>query len=386
MWGFIVKIIVVGRTMPTESTGSIGLFEHEQAKALSDHFDITYLFIDNQSIKKNKKIKRYYDETDFLTLGIYLPIGGLYRKLFDKLKYYMFKKTFEKYISIKGRPDIVHFHFPLLTANKDIIKYVKNQNIQIICTEHWSKVMKKELNKNEKSFLNYYMENCSCVTAVSENLKKSMMSYNDQIPITVIPNYVNSHHFSLLKNTEKKHNHFFTVGRLVQEKNIELSISGIDFLVNEKKLDVYLHIIGEGPHRSFLEKKVSRLGLQKHVFFEGSIKNNELASIISEYGCYISTSPVETFGVPVVESLLIGVPVIISKSHSLAEYINDSNGKLFDLRVEDDFYQNIYEIYLNSRIMERNKISNEAKKIFGSNVIKKSWVNTYETITSEELK
>ena len=52
-----MHILVLGRALPTEKSGSLGLFEFEQAIELSKHVTVGFIFIETSSILSNRQIK-----------------------------------------------------------------------------------------------------------------------------------------------------------------------------------------------------------------------------------------------------------------------------------------------------------------------------------------
>ena len=59
---------------------------------------------------------------DIKTIGYYLPIGGITKKIYDFIKYKLFK-MFNNAIKHYGKLDIVHIHFPLININSKIIRF-----------------------------------------------------------------------------------------------------------------------------------------------------------------------------------------------------------------------------------------------------------------------
>ena len=76
--------------------------------------------------------------------------------------------------------------------------------------------------------------------------------------------------------------------------------------------------------------KVKELGLEKRVIFTGYLPDEEIPGVFKGAIAYILPSLYEGFGIPPVEAMATGVPVVVSKVSSLPEicgevpvYIND---------------------------------------------------------------
>ncbi len=73
------------------------------------------------------------------------------------------------------------------------------------------------------------------------------------------------------------------------------------------------------------------LDMDKYVKFVGRKTKDEVANIINNSDILIITSEKETFGIPGIEALAAGVPVISSKCGGPEEYLNDKCGKLYEV-------------------------------------------------------
>lgn len=64
---------------------------------------------------------------------------------------------------------------------------------------------------------------------------------------------------------------------------------------------------------------VQRLGVQDRVIFTGYVPDKEIPMLISQAEAYVLPSLYEGFGIPVVEAMACGVPVVVSQVSSLPE-------------------------------------------------------------------
>ncbi|MBM7409118.1 N-acetylgalactosamine-N,N'-diacetylbacillosaminyl-diphospho-undecaprenol 4-alpha-N-acetylgalactosaminyltransferase [Methanococcus maripaludis] len=100
-------------------------------------------------------------------------------------------------------------------------------------------------------------------------------------------------------------NTYITVSRLVQSKKIDKLLLLFKKIQNENKR---LIILGDGPEKDHLLNIIKENSMEKNVFLLGH-KNNPYP-YISKAKTFILTSESEAFGMVLVESLILGTPVI----------------------------------------------------------------------------
>jgi len=87
------------------------------------------------------------------------------------------------------------------------------------------------------------------------------------------------------------------------------------------------------------------LGVEKQVV-QKRFEENELGHFYKQAKCFVLPSLYEGFGIPVVESMACGCPIILSKHGSLPEIAGDA-GIYFDSESENDLKEKIEELINN---------------------------------------
>lgn len=87
-----------------------------------------------------------------------------------------------------------------------------------------------------------------------------------------------------------------------------------------------LDLIGLGPQESELRKIVEDEGVGDSVRFIGEIPNSKLPEVLARYDVSLSPTRLETFGIANVESLAVGLPLIVSDLPITREVLADSIG------------------------------------------------------------
>ncbi|WP_082084139.1 glycosyltransferase [Paenibacillus beijingensis] len=117
------------------------------------------------------------------------------------------------------------------------------------------------------------------------------------------------------------------VGRLAAEKNIEKLRDILD-----SSPDYCLALVGDGPHRSFLEKHFHGT----NTVFAGFIHGSSLAQAYASSDIFVFPSTSETLGLVLLEAMVSGLPVVAAKSGPTNEQIEDGvTGFLFEAENTD---------------------------------------------------
>lgn len=103
------------------------------------------------------------------------------------------------------------------------------------------------------------------------------------------------------------------------------------FAAVHQKLPQYKLVLGgkKDYFYSQLEKKAERLGLTEQVIFTGYLNDGELVALYKEADLFVFPSLSEGFGLPALEAMQYGVPVLAARATSLPETVGEA-GEYFD--------------------------------------------------------
>ncbi len=216
-----------------------------------------------------------------------------------------------------GAVDVVHTsdwteppsHIPKVTTIHDLIvyKYPENFPVSIV--------------NNQKAKLNWVKKESKLIIADSLSTKKDIVTYLKIPPekIRVIYLGVDPVFFqqkidsilALKKRLKIEKQYILCVGTQEPRKNLQRVVQAF----NQLKLSEYeLVIAGNHGWGEVVTQEES-------VKITGFISNSDLATLYSGATCFVYPSLYEGFGLPVLEAMACGVPVVTSDQGSLAEIV-----------------------------------------------------------------
>lgn len=119
-------------------------------------------------------------------------------------------------------------------------------------------------------------------------------------------------------------NYFLYLGRIDPYKNIQRLISGFAALPNRSEYELWLAGPPDDRYRPVLVEQIETLGLTTQVKFLNYVSYADLPSVIGQAIALVMPSLWEGFGLPVLEAMACGTPVITSNLSSLPEVTGDA--------------------------------------------------------------
>jgi len=123
------------------------------------------------------------------------------------------------------------------------------------------------------------------------------------------------------------------VGRVVPNKRFEDLILTFYYLERFVRPDAHLLLVGSTqnmePYHEFLRALIARLGLPG-VVFTGHVSTSQLVAYYQCASVYLSMSEHEGFGVPLLESMHFGVPIVAYEAAAVPETLGHSGVRITD--------------------------------------------------------
>lgn len=161
-----------------------------------------------------------------------------------------------------------------------------------------------------------------------------------------------------------------------------LDIIEMYYKLRKKGVKHKLVIFGGGnmSHKSKLEKKIGDLNLQSNIIFAGHVSDNDLLKLYNTADLYIRPSWYEGFGLPPLEAMACGCPVIVSNVGSLPEVVGDA-GILANPYNINEWVDVIYNVLINDGLrQDMIKKGLKRTKMFSWEKTAKETIKVYESL------
>lgn len=206
------------------------------------------------------------------------------------------------------------------------------------------------------------IDDSTTIIAVSEHTKKDFLHYAPHINpenIHVCPLAASQEFFYPCKDSEKfkkikekyqlPDKYFLSLSTLEPRKNIDHLIRCFIKMIKENKIDdLYLVLAGKKGwlFDKIFEEHDNAGELKDRIIFTDFIPNEDLASIYSNALAFYYMTLYEGFGLPPLEAMQCGTPVVVSDNSSLPEVVGDS-GILLNAKDEERLIQTMADLYNN---------------------------------------
>jgi rhamnosyl/mannosyltransferase len=266
--------------------------------------------------------------------------------------YFMLKRMLSKY-------DIIHLHMqnPLMALYLWLLS--KKMKGKLILTWHSDIEKQKMLGWFIEPLQRWIIRRSDkiiCTTKLSVERSKSLFPYIAKTEVIHLGyrqseiEYSEDYH---ILNSKEWGKYAILVGRLVESKNVKFLIG----IADDLDLDHVL-IIGDGPQKKMLQRQINKKYLHEKVILLGKLPRSTTLELMKNARCFLLPALYEAFGIVILESFALGVPVIASNAIGPEELIDSGiDGYIIPLSKDAEWKQCINKLILDD----------ETKKMMGDN-------------------
>ncbi|MFA5933033.1 MAG: glycosyltransferase family 1 protein [Microgenomates group bacterium] len=264
--------------------------------------------------------------------------------------------------------DLSYLHFPEMIPKGDLWKMVNWGKFSIENADHIVTIS----NFSKKDIIKNYKIDAEKITAAYPGYDKNIFKpTRDHKKIDLI-----KEKYGIIGK------YIIYIGTIQPKKNLIRLIEAFKPIENLK-----LVIVGktkglgrEGWMFDEILEKPAKLGIEDKVVFTGFVPTEELPYLLSDAETFILPSLWEGFGIPAVEAMACGAPVIVSNVSSLPEVVGEA-GLLIDPRSVTQTEQAIRTVTTDKKLREKRvKAGLEQAKKYSWNKMAKTVLKVFEEV------
>lgn len=361
-----LHVLVIPTWYPNGEDKLIGVYHKLFCSALAEYgVKTNMLYVDRQGLSalpKYPAMQKVYEEanTGYVTYG---------RRMLDiskfsadaQLRAYCrtVEKLYKSYVKQHGKPDILHAHVTV-PAGYAAAKLGEKYHIPVVITEH-SSYFERFFEGSTAKYGQFAAQHgiMTCVSSYMTDILKDKYG----ISAEVLPNIVHTDAFRGAKGPkDPAHFRLTTVSALRPGKCVEDALQALKILREQHPEKPFLYtIVGDGQEAAFYKKTADDLGLNDLVSFVGRKPESEIAEILSRTDALLMASDIETFGIPAIEALAAGVPVVSTRCKGPESFLNADCAEFCNVHDPKDMADAILRMAARSDDLDENKIRAAAK-------------------------
>lgn len=375
-----------GVSILLEDMIKLGVFNNFDTDILVLHNNGTML--DNVSDKVNVIYgSNYFNGVD-ITIKEALKSKNI-GLLFSKVRLVFDMKTgFIKNRIKKERKKILNKKYDIEIAFKDGFTALFTIFGDSVAKIHWLHYEYGNCNPNQKydKLFKQIIPEFDKIVAVSDGVKNAFLKIYDVHNVSIIPNIIDAEKI-ILKSNEKPITKYIDdkinvalVGRIHEVKGYDRFLRVLSKLKEENLLnELNINIIGDGPEYENIVNLNNELNL--NITFLGQISNPYKE--MKNADLFILPSKFEAFGLVVLESMILHVPVLATKTAATESLIRDGYNGMIVENSEEGIYQGLKYLILNKDKIQEFK-NNLNDYIYDSSKIINNIIKTLEECYDEK--
>ncbi|WP_183568347.1 glycosyltransferase family 4 protein [Mucilaginibacter sp. SP1R1] len=272
-------------------------------------------------------------------------VAGFYRFYWNQVSLYFISKKYDLVYSTTPHGS-VFIKNQIITVH-DLISIIPNKTYKSYSLQGYY----------YKLFLKKLVDKSLTTISVSNKTKDDVVQYLNVSPdkIQVVHNGYNKESFNPeneFEDNEYTNSRFIlTIGATLPHKNIDRLLNAFKQVKDNAEFsDLKLYILGgKEAYMQALTDRAKELNLESDIIIKRYVPMREITCAYKYAQCFVYPSLYEGFGLPVIEAMACGCPVICAGSSSLPEVAGDA-ALFFDPLNEAELYERIMQLITNKAL------------------------------------
>lgn len=294
----------------------------------------------------------------------------------NKYHFAPFPLRYVKKIIDTFKPDIINVCSPYPISLCAVI-WVKKKHIPLVGSIHilpenvlapfFSSAFYPTMVKYTWSYLIYFYNLVDWATVPTQTGASMYQKKGLKTPITPISNGVNTEMFKPTNKGEYLRKRFnlpkkpliLYTGRINQEKNVDVLVKAIPFVLRE--VDAHFLFCGSGGLKPDMMKLTQNLGVEAHTTFIDFLDWADYPNIYTLADVFVMPAESELQSIVTLEAIASGVPPVVVNKGAVPELASAENGLVFEPQDSNQLATNIITILSNKKL--RNTMKKNSLKL-----------------------
>lgn len=251
-------------------------------------------------------------------------------------------KNISEVVIVDQNPDIIHYlYFDLFFLTLPLFRQTKT----IVTVFDLTPLVLPDLyppglrGKSKWQFQKYMLSTVDHILTISESAKKDIVKIAGVHPDKITVTYLAAGNGCKKDPSVKKDDSIVYIGDIDPNKNLSSLFKAVSLLPSQK-----LVLVGKSLSESpDIKKELESVGIYDRVTLTGFVSDEEKVRLLNKAKAYVQPSIYEGFGLPIIEAMACGTPVICGKNSSLPEIAGDA-ATFTDVSDPDDLADKIRKI------------------------------------------
>lgn len=355
-----------------------GVFHYEQSMALKQHCDVALYFpYDTDADEEfsdciERGLLTWRRKMHDTKQGHGHWIGHTLRTIADL-----------RAICKQYQPDVIHAHC-CLPAGRAAVLFGKLYGYPVVITEH-SPIEQMYLNsRSAKAQMTFTYGNSAgniCVSQDSmERLQKIFPDCNYQVIYNGIIAPDAAPADGIRYAVDGKINCSIVAAFYSKEiKGYQFLLPAVQML-RRKGIEIVLHICGGGDYLEYYRNMAEELGIQDSCIFYGQCDKRKVYTILSQMDFCISASIFECSGVSVEEAMLLGKPLVVTRSGGANSLVTEVTAIVVDRGAAEPLADGIERMIQSLDKYDSETIREYAYRNFEIGHVSRQYLQVYEQV------
>ncbi|MDE6386402.1 MAG: glycosyltransferase [Lachnospiraceae bacterium] len=355
-----------------------GIFHYEQAVDFQKYCNVAVYYPFDRTLEE--EMVRHEDRGVFTYRSQFHPKERLRNRVRIFRSFRKIRKEFQ--------PDIIFAHVAV-EAGKYAAFLSRFYHIPLVLMEHSSTEVSLA-GKVGYYISKYVYERCDYIACCSENLKNNLQQFFPKLQFDVVYNGIQP--ADIVSDKSQNYRVEGVTNIVIVGLFYSIDIKGYQFLlpamrqILDKGCSAVLHIIGDGEYREHYMQMAKELGIEKECIFYGDCPRDKVYEIVSQMDFFVSSSILECSGVSVQEAMLLGKPVLVTKSGGANSLVTNDTAIVVDKGSTQALADGLEEMIRKYKEFDTAAIKEYAENKFEISHISRQYMQIFYDLACKDSK